>query len=131
MRDARNFNLVIHYICFDLSTVMTVKGVLLFLLLLLSGGPSFAFSAHPDHLDKQEVLAVDSEFEEEFSDLYEAVVPSFRTIIFIGHQGLSCKIFSLQYDHEAQSQSEYLKRSREIIPGLDVPDIIFPFHNFL
>lgn len=110
---------------------MTVKGVFLFLLLLLLGGPFFAFSAHSDHLDKKETLSVDPEFEEEFSDLYEAVVPAFRTIIFFGHQDLLCNIFFLQYDHEAKSQSDYLKRSRQIVPGLDVSEIIFPFHDFL
>lgn len=109
---------------------MTAKGVFLFFLLLLSGGPSFAFSVHTDDLDKQEALAVDLEFEEDFSDLYEAVFPSHKIKIFVGHEGLFCKVTFDRDDHQTQSQSGYLKRSRQINPGLDVSKIIFPFHDF-
>ena len=109
---------------------MSAKGVFLYLLLLLSCGSSFALSAENLQLEEQEISVSDFEFEEETAELYQGTVPFFKTIVFqVSFTG--SKSFSLQSSFETRSHNDYIKRSKEIDPALDVPAIIFPFHVFL
>lgn len=110
---------------------MTAKRVFLFLLLLLSCGTSFSFSHENQHFDKQEISLSDLEFEEETADLYQGTVSLFKINFFQAYTFTCNRSFSLQSSFEARSQENYIKRSKEIDPGLDVPAIIFPFHVFL
>ena len=110
---------------------MTAKGVFLFLLLLLSCGTSFSFSNESLPFDKQEISVPDFEFEEETADLYEGTVPFFKTNVFESYSFTGSKSFLLQSSFETRSHKVYIRRSKEIEPGLDIPAIIFPFHVFL
>ena len=109
---------------------MTAKGILLFLLLLLSSGSSFSFASFTLPVDEQETAYFDLEFEEDFNDLYKGNFPFSRTVVFNSYSGLAGQDYYLQAYHETLSQLSYIKRSKKIVPGLDVPDIIFPFHGF-
>lgn len=110
---------------------MTAKGVFLFLLLLLSCGTSFSLSRDSLPFDEQEISVNDFEFEEETADLYEGTVPFFKTKVFYAYSFKGSKSFSLQSIFETRSHKVYIRRSKEIDPGLDIPAIIFPFHIFL
>ena len=111
---------------------MTVKGVFLFLLLLLScSTSSFAFSSESLHIAEQEILVNDSQFEEEAVDLYQGTVPYFKTNVSQADLSTGGNNFLLQSWFESRIQKEYLRLSRMIEPGLDIPTIIFPFHVFL
>lgn len=110
---------------------MNIKGVFLFFLLLLSCGTSFAFSNVNLHFDEQEISLNDFEYEEENADLYQGTVPLIKTNFFQAYSFTGSKSFLIQSFFKTRSQEDYIKRSKEIDPGLDVPAIIFPFHVFL
>lgn len=110
---------------------MSAKGVFLYLLLLLSCGTSFALSTDNLQLEEQEISVDDFEFEEENADLYQGTVPFFKTNVFQVLAFTGNKSFLLQSSFETRSLEDYIKRSKEIDPGLDIPAIIFPFHVFL
>lgn len=109
---------------------MTIKGVFLFLLLLLSSGTSFSFPNDTRHLDEQETSGIIYEFEEEAADLYQGTVPGFKTHVLVAYPLIGSRNFLFQSSYETQFQQDYIRRSKNIFPGLDVPDIIFPFHVF-
>lgn len=124
--------MLISYICFVIPKVkMTAKGVFLFLLLLLSCGTSFAFPKDNLHFDEQAISVTGFEFEEEIADLYQGTVSFSKTNVFQVYSFTDNKNFLLPRSFEAQSQKDYLRRSKEIDPSLDIPAIIFPFHVFL
>ena len=110
---------------------MTAKGVFLFLLLLLSCGTSFSFPNDNLLFDEQETSVSDFEFEEETADLYQGTVPFFKVNVLQAYSYTGSKSFLWQSYFETSSQKDYLRRSKEIDPGLDIPEIIFPFHVFL
>lgn len=110
---------------------MSVKGVFLFLLLLLSSGTSFAFPNDNQPIYELENSGTDFEFEEEATDLYQGIVPFFKISVLKAYSFTGTKNFIFQSYYQTQSQQDYIKRSKGIFPGLDVPDIIFPFHVFL
>lgn len=110
---------------------MTAKGVFLYLLLLLSCGTSFALSSENLQLEGQEISGSDFEFEEETADLYQGTVPFLKTNVFQAYSFTGSKSFLLQSSFESRSHNDYIRRSKEIDPALDVPAIIFPFHVFL
>ena len=110
---------------------MTAKGVLLFLLLLLSSGKAFSFPAESLHVTEKEFTGTGFEFEKESLDLEEGTVPFYKTIHFKSYSFTGSESFLYRSSYETRSQKDYLKLSQKIIPGLDIPAIIFPFHVFL
>lgn len=109
---------------------MFVKEVLLFLLLLLSNGTSFAFQNEILNLEKQKNIVADFEIEEDSVDLFQGTISDFRINNFQADLFTGSKSYFLQSSFESRIQKEYLKVSKRIEPGLDIPSIIFPFHVF-
>lgn len=106
--------------------------VIFALLVLLLSSTIFAFSptglASPDPLED----SVDSSIAESPVEVYES------TLLFsftLQNKSLSAAhvLHSFQFSSTYKSTrgNRYIKHSRFIHPGLEVPDIIFPFHIFL
>ncbi|NCT17601.1 MAG: hypothetical protein COZ75_00725 [Flavobacteriaceae bacterium CG_4_8_14_3_um_filter_34_10] len=111
---------------------MKMPKVIFALLILLISSTTFAFSSTcitPSDFKKDTIIPV---LTENLVEVYDS------TLVF--SVMLQKKTFSTDnvvhsfYFYsafETLSGNSYLKLSKYIEPGLDVPDIIFPFHNFL
>ncbi len=102
------------------------------LLILLSSSIVFAFSPTSiSHTDTKETIGI-HEVSETVANLYESTLAlsvslqkKTPSVVAVLHS------FRFNSVYESASVNKYLKRSKYIEPGLDVPDIIFPFHIFL
>lgn len=111
---------------------MKMPKVMFALLMLLLSSNVFAFS--PTSISPPDTHEATANFAltERVADLYEATLILSFTIqnkIQTAEHVLDTFQFSSAY--KSTSEKRYIKLSRYIHPGLEVPDIIYPFHIFL
>lgn len=95
-----------------------------------SGHSTFA-SIDFTSVDFEEQEAFLPDFEEGRSFSYDStipVLPGFQNLSVFHQEDFDFRFHSF---YKSRLAAGYLIFCRSIIPGLDIPDIIYPFHSFL
>ncbi len=109
--------------------------VKLFLLMLL-GSTCSLFSASSD-LPVNQVQEKEQEAEshdllgEQITSLFDSILPTHKNLLFSSGGYSTGSDFEAHILNHTFTSLNYIKRSRYIIPGLGVKEVIFPFHIFL
>ena len=110
---------------------MTARGVLIFLILLLYSGSAFSFPTPQAQLDEKDLPTIGLEFEEKIHDFSEGTFTFFKLPGTKFSFSSGNPNFLHHSNYREQSELDFFKRSENIIPGLGISEIIFPFHVFL
>ncbi|WP_029033168.1 hypothetical protein [Salinimicrobium terrae] len=108
--------------------------VLLFLMLF--GNSNSIFSANQGFLTSedrdglQELISTPLAGEE-VENLFDFILPSQKSLVFVKGSFYFPELFEAHSANHTTTSLHYLKRSHNIVPGLGVKEIIFPFHVFL
>lgn len=102
------------------------------LLLFISGSGNSSFASIDfTSVGIEEQEAVLMEFEEGSSFRNESMLPGlsgFQNFPVFYQEDFDFRLHSL---YESRLTENYINFSRSIIPGLEISDIIYPFHSFL
>jgi hypothetical protein len=103
--------------------------LLLLLLLIPASGQTFAFSIEINPYSQ--IIETGSQVSEDFQDLMPSRLSTsfdiLKVRVFPGYP----PILVTENNREFSRRRAYCAQSRFIIPGLSIPDTIFPFHTFL
>lgn len=126
------FNNILLYIYTNIATYMKTPKVIYALLLLLLSSNVFSFSTTNLTTPESVEATSNSVLTESVGDLYESTLilsftiqNNFPTADPVLHS------FQFSSAYKSTTGNKYVKHSKYIHPGLEVPDIIFPFHIFL
>lgn len=105
--------------------------VLGLLTLLVTGNLEYAFATY-EKISHEELVTGESQYVEVNQDPGASMLTgSYNSLIFNHTQCSVVVNFDLRSSYTAVLANTYIFYSAQILPALDVQEIIFPFHTFL